>query len=516
MDFGDILRRSARHHAERVAIRCDTSELTYAELYARASALAAGLVAAGARPGDRIATVGDNALDTAEQLCAFALGGFVRCPLYTHNASDTHAYMLNLSGARIVLAEDQYVQTILECRGALQHVELVVGRTTGECSMAELVARGSGADPQAAVAHADVHILRFSAGTTGRPKGIAHSNWGWRQMADEVCLSLGRLTEADVQVVCGPMSHASGLLFWPMIARGATQVLCPAFDAGEVLRLLEAERATTVLLVPTMMQLLAAHPDAGTRDLSHLRHVLYTASPASERTLEDAAALFGPVLHQFYGQSEILPLTVLRPDEHVFSGDRRRWLRSAGRPSPNAFIRIVDDEGHDVPAGEIGEVAGRSPGGMLGLWQDPQGTAARTLPGGWIRTRDLGRVEDDGFLYLADRKEDMIISGGYNIWPAEIENALHAHPAVAEAVVVGVPHPKWGETPHAAVVVRPGAAVTEAELIDWCRSALGAVKKPTTVEFRSGPLPKTPIGKVLRREIRDPFWEQRPAGIGGA
>lgn len=516
MDFGDILRRSAQQHADRIAIRCGASELTYAELYGRASGLAAGLVAAGARPGDRIATVGDNALDTAEQLCAMALGGFVRCPLYTHNTSDAHAYMLNLSGARVVLAQDEHVAAILACRSTLESVELVVGATHGECSLAELVARGAGADPLTSVAPSDLHIVRFSAGTTGRPKGIAHSNWGWRQMADEICLSLGGITEADVQVICGPMSHASGLLFWPMIARGATQVLCPAFDAGEVLRLLESERATTVLLVPTMMQMLAAHPDAATRDLSQLRHVLYTAAPASERTLEDASELFGPVLYQFYGQSEILPLTVLRPDQHVFSGDARRWLRSAGRASPNAFVRIVDDEGRELPVGEIGEVVGRSPGAMLGLWQDPEGTAARTLDGGWIRTRDLGRVDGDGFLYLADRKEDMIISGGYNIWPAEIENALQAHPAVAEAVVVGVPHPKWGETPHAVVVLRPGTTATEAELVQWCRSALGSVKKPTAVEFWTDPLPKTPIGKVLRRVIRDPFWQQRTAGIGGA
>lgn len=508
MDFASILRRSASIHAERVAVRCDDQEQTFRELYHRASSLASGLLAAGIRPGDRVATLGDNSLRTAEQIAALALGAFVRCPLYTHNTPEQHAYMLNLSGARCVLADEHYTDDLISLTAQPEQLELIVGGSQAALTHAALVALGDGDDPRQPTRGDAAHIVRFSAGTTGRPKGIVHSNDGWRQMADEVCLSLCRLGEDDVQLICGPMSHASGLLFWPMIARGATQVILPAFDAGQVLRSIEEQRVTTVLLVPTMMQMLIDHPGAANYDLSSLRAVLYTAAPASERTLEGAAALFGPVLYQFYGQSETLPLTVLAPEQHVFSGPRRRWLRSAGRPSPNAFVRIVDDDGCDVPAGQIGEVAGRSPGNMEAIWKDPDATADRMLPGGWIRTRDLGHLDEDGFLYLADRKEDMIVSGGFNIWPAEIENALYAHPGVREAAVVGVPHPKWGETPKAVVVLQPGAAVTEDELIAWCRDRVGAVKRPSSVTFRTDPLPKTPIGKVLRRVVRDEFWDQ--------
>lgn len=514
MQFGRIVRRSAAMYPDRVAFACDGRELTYRRLYERSSQLASGLRELGMHPGDRVATIGDNSLGTAEEIVATALGGFVRCPLYTHNPTESHAYMLNLSGSRTVIAQPAYADAISAARRHAEDLELVIS-AGGDCSYDEVLARGLD-DPNVEVADDDPYIVRFSAGTTGRPKGIMHTNRGWRQMSDEICLALGRLTERDVQVICGPMSHASGLLVWPMIARGATQVICPAFDAGEVLRLLEEHKATTLLVVPTMIQMLADHPDSAKRDLSSLRQVIYTAAPASERTLEEATELFGPVLYQFYGQSETLPLTCLPPEDHRFDGPERRWLRSAGRPTPNSAVRVVDDEGNDVPTGEVGEIVGLSPGAMHEIWRDEQATAERVLPGGWVRTRDVGRLDEDGFLYLADRKEDMIISGGFNIWPAELENALHSHPAVREVAVVGVPHPKWGETPRAVVVLREDATATAAELIDWCKDHVGSVKKPSAVEFRDEPLPKTPIGKVLRRVIRDEYWSDTDRSVGGA
>src|SRR5581483_6887733 len=203
--------------------------------------------------------------------------------------------------------------------------------------------------------------------------------------------------------------------------------------------------------VPTMIQALVAHPSAAARDLSSLRCVNYAASPISETTMTKALELFGTVLHQMYGQSEAVPITMLLAHQHCPRGSERerRWMRSVGRPTPNTKITIVDEDGNPLPIGEVGEVAAQTPGSMSGLWRDPEGTAKRTLPDGSVLTRDMGRLDAEGFLYLADRKEDMIISGGYNIWPAELENAIASHPAVAEVCVVGVPHEKWGETPKA-------------------------------------------------------------------
>ena len=215
-------------------------------------------------------------------------------------------------------------------------------------------------------------------------------------------------------------------------------------------------------------------------------------------------------MYQMYGQSEAVPLTVLTPQDHAGGG-----LRSAGRPTPNTVIRIVDPHGDDLPPGQVGEIAARTPTAMAAIWRDDEATRERLLADGSVLTRDMGYLDEDGFLYLADRKEDMIISGGFNIWPAELENALASHPAVAEVAVVGVPHDKWGETPKAVVVLRAGHHADEQELIDWSRQKVGAVKRVTSVEF-SDALPKSAVGKVLRREVKKRFWDHAARAIAGA
>jgi acyl-CoA synthetase (AMP-forming)/AMP-acid ligase II len=218
-------------------------------------------------------------------------------------------------------------------------------------------------------------------------------------------------------------------------------------------------------------------------------------------------------MYQMYGQSEAVPLTVLRPSEHTVDGgaDGQSLLRSAGRATPNSEIRILDDRGYEMQPGEVGEIAARSPAAMAGIWRDPEATAQRVTADGFVLTRDMGYLDADGYLYLADRKEDMIISGGFNIWPAELENALASHPAVADVAVVGVPHPKWGETPVAFVVLRAGSHADEDELIRYSREKVGAVKRVTVVRFVDD-LPKTPIGKILRRAVREKYWQsaERP------
>jgi acyl-CoA synthetase (AMP-forming)/AMP-acid ligase II len=218
-----------------------------------------------------------------------------------------------------------------------------------------------------------------------------------------------------------------------------------------------------------------------------------------------------------YGQSEAVPATMLLAHQHCPHGSERerRWMRSVGRPTPNTKVTIVDEDGNPLPRGEIGEIAVSTPGAMSGLWNDPEGTAARLLPDGSVLTRDMGRLDEDGFLYLADRKEDMIISGGYNIWPAELENAIAAHPAVSEVCVVGVPHEKWGETPKAVVVLEAGAALDPADLIELTRERVGAVQKVTSVEVVDE-LPKSGVGKVLRREVRERYWADRSERVAGA
>jgi acyl-CoA synthetase (AMP-forming)/AMP-acid ligase II len=240
-------------------------------------------------------------------------------------------------------------------------------------------------------------------------------------------------------------------------------------------------------------------------DLSSLRAVVYGGGPITEAGLENALKVWGDVLYQMYAQSEGGPLTVLMPSDHGLGGppEQRRRMRSAGRPAPTCELRIVDaDDGTALAIGEIGEIAVKTPTSMSAIWGNAESTAERMLPDGYLLTRDMGYVDEDGYLFLVDRKEDMIISGGFNIWPVELEDALSSHPAVAEAVVVGIRHEKWGETPKAVVVLAAGQTATEAELIDWTRRKVGAVKRVTSVDFVDE-LPRSPLGKVLRRVVRD-------------
>lgn len=527
MDFGDILRRAAADHAGSVAVWHDGREQRYEELFERACRLANALAGLGLEPGDRVGLLGPNGGETVEQVAGIALGGYVRAGLYAHQTGEVNAYLLELVGARVLLVHAPLLAELephLDALPRLEHV-VVYGGAPGDPAPAAGRARpyepwlaaAPDRDPHVVLGPDDPHVIRFSAGTTGRPKGIWHSVGRWLAIGDEYRWVTPQMDERDSYLAAGPLTHAAVIFLWPTLQVGGRIVVMDAFDAGRALELIEQQRVTFTLMVPTMIQVLVNHPDAATRDLSSLRCLNYAASPISETTMAKAVDVLGPVLFQMYGQSEAVPATMLLPHQHRPDGSERerRWMRSVGRATPNTFITVVGEDGAPLPRGEIGEIAVRTPGSMSGLWNDPEGTAARTLPDGSVLTRDMGHVDAEGFVYLADRKEDMIISGGHNIWPAELENALAAHPAVAEACVVGVPHEKWGETPIAVVVLRAGSSATAEELIALTRERCGSVKKVTSVVFAPA-LPKSGVGKVLRREVREQHWAGRAGRVGGA
>lgn len=514
-----LLDKSARIYGDRVAFACGDRRQTFTGLRDRAARLANALRAEGIRPGERVAVLSDNAFEALEQVAGLAVGGYVRCALYAHEPAEKNLYLLQLTGAAALLVQDKHYAAIAPVLAQAPDVRVVfvAGEAPeGTRGYEQALAEASAELPDVVLRPEDPHVIRFSSGTTGKPKGILHTVRGWMDMGNEFALVLGGFTADDRYLAATPFSHAAGLLAWPLIAVGATSVVMPSFDPDAWLDLVERERITFGMLAPTMIQLVVNHPGAGERDVSSLRKMLYGSAPISETTLVAALRLWGDIMYQTYGQSEAMPITCLTSGYHVPDGtdEERAWLRSAGRPTPNSVVRIVDDEGNDLPPGEVGEVVALCPGTMHGIWGDPEATKQRLLPGGWIRTRDMGSLSADGFLFLADRKEDTIISGGFNIWPMELENALAAHPAVAEVSVVGVPHPKWGETPHAAVVLREGASVTEQELIEWSREKVGSVKKITGVTFTDS-LPRTPIGKVLRRVVREQYVGEAPR-IAGA
>ncbi|ONM47411.1 class I adenylate-forming enzyme family protein [Nocardia donostiensis] len=521
MDPATLLRKSARLFGGNTAYVCDGRRQTYTELLERSARLANALIDAGIEQGDRVALLADNSFETLEHIGGTALGGFVRCPLYAHDTPDKHEYLLDLVGATALIVQRKHYAALVPVLPRLSalRVVLVIGDDTGAAPDTAIdyertLTAASPEPPDVMLYEDDPHIIRFSAGTTGKSKGILHTVRGWMDMGNEIALIIPRLTERDRYLAPAPLTHAAGMFVWPMVAAGAAIVAMSSFEPGRFLDLVEQERVTVAMGVPTMIQMITDHPAAADRDLSSLRTVFYGTAPATPATLTAAIKLWGNIMYQIYGQSEALPLTVLTPQHHVVDGteEQRRWIRSAGRPTPNSDVVIVDDDGNELPVGEIGEVVGRTPGRMREIWGNPEATAERLTPGGGLRTRDMGWISEDGFLYLSDRKEDTIISGGYNIWPIELEQALAEHPAVLEAAVVGTAHPKWGETPHAAVVLRDGAEVEADELIEWTRQRVGSVRKVTAVTFVPA-LPRSPIGKVLRRVLREQFAVEaaRPA-----
>ncbi len=521
MELTAIIKRGARDHPEQDAIVCAGAVQTYARLHERSCRLANALADLGVAPGERVATLGDNSLESIEQLAGVALGGYVRCPLYAHNTPASNRYLLDLVQASALLIARRHYDALaphLREVATLRHVLVFDGEPLdGAADYEQALARARSSDPNVPLAPDDPHIIRFSAGTTGKPKGILHTVSGWTSVGSEMALAMPSLDANDRYLAAGPLAHAAGLPMWGTLAAGGTIAVMTAFDPEHFFTLVSEQRCTTTFLVPTMIQMLVNHPRAAGADVSSLRAVLYGAAPINERTLEQAHALWGNIMYQMYGQSEAVPLTVLSPEDHVVHGtpEERRRLRSAGRPTPNSTIRILGPHGNDLPPGQVGEVAARTPAAMAAIWRDPQATAERILADGTVLTRDMGYLDEDGYLFLADRKEDMIISGGFNIWPAELENALASHPAVAEVTVVGVAHDKWGETPKAVVVLRAGHNAGEQDLIDWTREKLGAVKRVTSVDFVDE-LPKSPLGKVLRRQVRDRYRHGAERTLAGA
>ncbi|WP_433199730.1 class I adenylate-forming enzyme family protein [Nocardia sp. CA-107356] len=512
MDLTTIARKGASQFAESPAVICDGHIQTYEQLFERACRLANALAALGVQPGERVATLSDNGPEAVEQMVGIALGGYVRTALYTHNSGQSNRYLLDLVEASALIVEaKRYEEIAAQLPGScVRHVIVFGGEVPdGTLGYEQALAASSADDPGIALRPDDPHLIRFSAGTTGKPKGILHNVAGWSAVATEMTLVMPRMDQTDRYLAAGSLSHAALLPLFGTLAAGGAVVVMRAFHPARFLSLLAQERCTTTLLVPTMIQMIAGDPAARTTDVSSLRAVFYGAAPISERTLGEARALWGDIMYQWYGQSEVVPLTVLAPADHI--GGR---LRSAGRPTPHTILRIVDANGDDVGPGEIGEIAARTPAAMTAIWRDPAATAERLLPDGSVLTRDMGYLDEDGFLYLADRKEDMIISGGFNIWPAELENALASHPAVAQVAVVGVPHEKWGETPKAVVVLRSGREASEEDLIAWTREKVGAVKRVTSVEFADD-LPKSALGKILRREVRARYQEPVGRNVAG-
>ncbi len=484
-----------------------TRTLSYADVEERTRRLGNWLAARCGADGGTAGTVMGNVPELVEVDLSCARFGIVRTMLNVRASPEDHAYCLDKAGCRVVFFDADLAAAVdgLRARLAADVAFVAVGGPAPDWAVPyEAVVAEAAEDPPAVVPRpADRHSVYFTSGTTGRPKGVVLTQANWVTVTTAYLVDYSPDTAADdVALLAAPITHATGSLVLPHMARGARCRVVRRFEPEEVLRCLVEEGVTATFMAPTMVMMLL---DRCGPDLAHrlsLKALLYGGAAFPTERLKEALAVFGPVFRQLYGQWESpVAFTSLSPAEHVEALDRApHRLASAGRPAFFARVAIMDDDGRLLPPDTDGEIVTSGPHLMEGYLDDEEATA-EIREGPWQRTGDIGRLDGEGFLYITDRKKDMIITGGNNVYPRQVEEVLYAHPDVQELSVIGRPDPLWGETVHAVVVPRPGAAFDPDAFLAWARERLPTDRRPRSVDVVAE-LPKSHYGKILKREVR--------------
>jgi acyl-CoA synthetase (AMP-forming)/AMP-acid ligase II len=499
VDVASVLTRSVRHFPRRPAVIDGGRTIDYATLGERVDRLANGLLGLGLQPGDRVVDLQHNAHTYIETDLALARAGLVRVAVNPRLTAADWAIITADSGARALVYGRGFAGPAEELLDKVEGIDLVIGIERGPGRDYEEVLAAASPSPQPARAAAanELVSLNYSSGTTGRPKGCMRTVDNRMASLRDMLVDVfeGGLGPDDVWLHAGPLTHASGLFVLPHLAAGACQVVLPSFDAAAVLDLIARHRVSGTVLVPTMVERVVAERPAAV-GLASLRRVTYAGAPMAADRIQAANQALGGAMVQFYGMVEAIPpLTVLRHDDHEHP-DR---LGSAGRAVLGADLDLVDEDGDSVPDGTEGELVVRGDHVMAGYWglQDATGKAIRD---GALWTGDMARRTPDGYVTIIDRRNDMIITGGYNVFPREVEEVIAADPAVAEVAVVGLPDPEWGQAVTALVVAGAGAPVDLDRLRDRCLQLAG-FKRPKRIE-QVDALPKTPAGKVDKKALR--------------
>lgn len=504
--------------SDAVAVVDGAVTTSYAALDEAVHQVAHGLHAAGLAEGDRVAFVGRNGLACVELLLGAARAGVVPTFLNWRLHPDELDFVLADSGAQLVVASEEFASTVASLPDARIDRLLVVGDSRGPDNWDEWRAGQSAAPAPVHQPPDDVALQLYTSGTTGRPKGAMLTRAGLAATIPDTA-ELWQCDASSTVLSVLPMFHIAGIgTVLATLWAGAQLVIDNDASPSAMRSTIERHHVTNLVLASVMLRGLLDLSAADGAGLSSLRTISYGAAPITEQTLHDAISAFGCRILQVYGLTETTGvLTALDDtDHHIVPGDQLavERLRSCGRPRPGVEIRVVDPaSSKPLPPGEVGEVQARTARLMRGYWQRPDATAEVLSSEGWFQTGDLGSIDDDGYLFLRDRLKDMIVSGGENIYPVEVEDALQMHPAVAEVAVVGVPDDRWGETPRAVVVPEVGSEVTKDELIEFARSRLARYKCPTSIDFVEV-LPRNATGKVLRRELREPYWAGHDRRIG--
>jgi acyl-CoA synthetase (AMP-forming)/AMP-acid ligase II len=502
--LADMLDCNAWKHPDEAAFVWKGRSVTHAGFHARAMKLGGAMRRLGLKRQDRIGILSQNSLAFQEVYGCCELSGFICATVNWRLAPPEMAYIINDGSPKVLLFEAAYAATVDALRPQLASVEHFVcldGETDFAMAYEDLMASGDEAGSGLRPRPDDIAYLIYTSGTTGRPKGVMLSQAG-EVAAAEILGSDMRNSPADRLLIMMPLFHIGAKVIqlaqhW----RGGTVFVHKGFDPEAVLSSLEADRITVTHMAPTMIQSVLDSPRAGSTDISSLRMIVYAAAPMPIPVLKRGLKLMGPVFQQQFGQTEGIGTTLLAHQHKPEGTERDRTiLTSVGQASPRVGVRVVDEAGADLPVGEIGEILLTSPAVMKGYWNNTAATL-ETLRDGWVHTGDVGKLDAEGFLYLVDRKKDMIISGGENIYSREVEEAVITHPAVSEVAVVAKPDEAWGEAVMAIVVLRPGASADAAELIEHCRSQIASYKKPRHVVFVDE-IVKLPSGKIDKVRLR--------------
>ncbi len=515
MHLGELIPRNARRAPDKLAVVSGATRLTYRVLNDRINRLANALLQLGLGRGDRVAMLADNGHQYLETNAAAAKAGLCIVPLNTRYKGREITGILDNVEPKVLIFGEAYREIVAAHRAAWTSVEHFVtlgGRMDGAADYEQLLAAAPASEPVIDVREDDLFSILFTSGTTGLPKGIMLSHRNLLANCGNILAGFD-IDSRSIALNSLPMFFSASIncTVWPHLYVGGTLVLVEKFNPRAILETIQRERITFTQVVPTMLITLLEFPDVRQYDLSSLKTLAYGSAPMPVKRLREAVDLVGNVFVQGYGLSETTCIcTTLSKEDHVVGEDatKARRLASCGRESLNVHLRVVREDGTEAAAGEVGEIIVRGDHVMLGYWRAPEATA-QAIRGGWLYSGDLGHRDGDGYLYIVDRKKDIIISGGINISSKEVEEVLFMHPAVLEAAAIGVPDEKWGEAVRAVVVLRPGFDASEQEIVDFGKQYLADFKKPRSVVFIDQ-LPRNPNGKVQKTILRARYGN--PAG----
>jgi acyl-CoA synthetase (AMP-forming)/AMP-acid ligase II len=508
-NLADVVRSRARTRGHATVFEFEGRRTSFVELNINTNRVANALHALGVKPRERIAYLGKNSDFYFELLLGAIKAKVVMAPVNWRLAGPEIAFIVEDCKAAVLFVGPEFVEQVRAIQAQLPSVRHFITTEGGAADWPDFAAwrdAQSGADPKIDISPRDIAIQLYTSGTTGKPKGamLSHANFLNLTQSGYEKPDWNKWTEEDVSLVAMPIFHIGGS-GWGVagIYQGAKGVIAREFDPTKILDVFEQSGITKLFMVPAAMQFVVRQPRAREVDFSRLKYMLYGASPIPAALLKECIEVFKCGFVQMYGMTETTgTIVALAPEDHIEGLER---MRSAGKAMPGVELAILDGDGNKLPPGEVGEIATRSGSNMAGYWNLPEATASTLNTDGWLRTGDAGYLDKDGYLYIHDRIKDMIISGGENIYPAEVESAVCDHPDVAEAAVVGVPDDKWGEAVKAIVVMKPGKNATAADIIGFTRERIAGFKTPKSVDFITA-LPRNASGKILRRHLRDPYW----------